>query len=119
MSESEDRISLTPTSSTGAYPLVAGWLEFTAGNAEFGNKVLMNGRYIVYAKNTDSVNQTVAIVTVADPHGRFDDKDIVIEPGAIARICGIANNGFIQSDGCFYIDVSDASVELSVWRLDR
>jgi hypothetical protein len=79
----------------------------------------MHGRYVVYARNTDDENQTVSIVTVADPHGRFDDKNIVIKSGDIARIYGISNNGFIQPNGCFYIDVSDVSVELAIWRLDR
>jgi hypothetical protein len=113
------RTQLTAENPKGAYPIVAGWLVFTPGDAANGNYVTMTGRYVLYAKNTDDENQTIAISTVADPQGRLDDQTIVITPGAILRIDGIANTGFIQEDRTFWIDVSANAVELAVWMLDR
>jgi len=113
------RTPLTAATFKGAYPIVVGWLTFTAGDATDGNSVTLTGRYIVYAKNTGGTNQTVLIRSSADVHGRFDDKEITVVPGAIARFDGIGSAGFRQADGCLWIDVSSSDIELAIWELDR
>jgi hypothetical protein len=113
------RTPLLVETSKGAYPIVAGWLTFTAGDASNGNSLPLLKRYVVYAKNTDGSNQTVLIRSSPDLHGRFDDNEITLLPGAIARFDGISSAGFKQTDGCLWIDVSSTAVELAVWELDR
>jgi hypothetical protein len=114
------RTLLEPEGPLSVYPVSAGWLTFTASDATNGNAVKMNGRYIVYAKNTGDTNNTIMIRTSADSNGRFDDALITIVPNATAIFSGIANAGFIQkTDGCFWIDTSSSDVELAVWKMDR
>jgi hypothetical protein len=119
------RTALVVTASPGAYPITVGWLEFTPGDSANGNYVTLSGRYVLYVKNTDTVNQTFLIKTVADPQGRLDDQTITVPPESIARVDGITNTGFCQSnpgqpdDKSFWIDVSSSDVHLAVWKLDR
>jgi len=114
-----DRTRLDAEDPKGMYPVKVGWLTFTPGDSVNGNSVALKGRYIVYAKNTGEANNTVMVRTSPDAHGRTDDLLVTIVSGAIARFDGITNLGFMQSDRCFWIDVSSPEVELAVWKLDR
>jgi hypothetical protein len=114
-----DRTILSAEGPLSVYPVVPGWLTFTASDSANGNRVKLEGRYMVFAKNTGQSNNTVMVKSSADSNGRLDDALITLLPDTTTIFYGVANAGFMQSDGYFWIDTSSDDVELAIWKLDR
>lgn len=113
------RTLLTPINAPTPYATAGVAITFTAGDAVNGNAYRSTGREFVLARNTDGTNpQTVTIHSEPDPFGREGDITAYSIPANGFAIFGpLPVEGWQQSDGNVWIDVSNALVQLAVIRL--
>lgn len=90
---------------------------FAASDNSNGNKFTAVEKNIIEFRNTDAGNQTFTIKGATGPYGPVPDYGPytlgTTEEAAVE--CDLT--GFIQTDGCIYIDTSSANVKVRVLRL--
>lgn len=94
---------------------------FTAGDAANGHKISYTGRETLYFKNTNgtSTARTFTVKGVPDKKlGRAVDLGPYSVPaGETHFVPPLPLEGFLQDDGCLYVDVSNAELQISAQRL--
>ena len=115
------RTAITPHTPVGPYPASVGALALniaeTAGDSSNGNYVAnMTGREVVVLRNSDSGPQTVTFTSAPDEKGRTNDiTTYSIGAGLVAYFSFRGGTtGWQQSNGQLYINVSDATVKITV-----
>jgi hypothetical protein len=112
------RTLVTPTLSTGAYPAAGNTLAKTAGDTVNHLFFPASGRDLVIVENTDSAPHTATINSTADDKGRLGDITAeTIAAGATHIFGPLAKAYWAQPDGTIHLDVSDATVKVSVVQL--
>lgn len=86
-----------------------------------GAKFLFTGREIIHVRNVHATDPfTVTLVSIAD-NAQKRTKDVVytLQAGDQAFFGPFSLDGWLQSDGYFYLDGSDASIEFCVIRFPQ
>ena len=93
-------------------------IPWEAGDDVEGNSFTPTGKDLLLVRNTDVGAQTVKVTAKSDEYGRSGDTgDYSLAADDVAYIGIIDVDGFKQTDGEVYIDVSDSGVELCVLAL--
>lgn len=109
------RTNLTKTTAPGSYAAAGVALTMAAADVANMNQFTANGNDLVIAHNTGASPYTVTITSAPDPYGRT--KDIAAESiaaGAIRIYGPFKLPGWIQSDGKFYLQASNAAVQFGI-----
>lgn len=109
------RTSITKTTAPGAYIAAMADITFEAADTVNQNQVQLTGNEILIARNTDSVQHSVTITSVADARGRTKDISSQNLAAEAIKMWGPAQlHGWQQSDGMLYFEADDITIEFAV-----
>ena len=117
------RTALTPQTLINSYPSIpltadSADYTYTAGDAVNGNSFPHTGKEIILARNVGASPATITIDSVDDPYNRQGDISAYsIGASEFAAFPPFPVQGWRQSDGKMYIDVSSTDIELAILRL--
>jgi len=108
------RTTISPISTPAPYAPSSNTLTFTAADDVNGNQVLLTGREIIIAYNSDSVDHTITVSSVACPHDRTGDATKTIAAGEYELFQMFPTLGWQQADGYLYFSSDSATVKFVV-----
>lgn len=113
------RTALTVTNIPTPYAGAGVAITMTAADISNQNRFPLTGREIVIAWNSGVSSRTVTITSVDDAYGR--QEHITAESIAAGAIrvygCGLAIEGWQQTDGNLYLEANNAEVKFGILKL--
>jgi hypothetical protein len=112
------RVVHTPVAAPGTQNYTGAALTQLAADTVNKEEVVITGKELVLAQNSDVGAHTVTITSVADNLGRTKDIAAVSLAAGELRIFGpFGLEGWRQSDGFLYFEANHATIKFSVLRL--
>lgn len=115
------RTTINPQVPLGSYPVLpissgGADLSFTAasGGVISYQAALTNAKTQVLAHNSDTVNHTVTITSVADTLNRTGNIVYVVAPGAISLLGPFQTAGWSQVGTLLFIDIDSDLLQIAV-----
>lgn len=111
------RTTITAIATPSSYASTPNTLSFTAADDVNGNQTLLTGRELLIAYNSDSLDHTVTVSSVACPHSRTGDASVTITAGSYVVFQMFPTTGWRQSDGYLYYNADSSTVKFAVIKI--
>lgn len=117
------RTTITAQVPKGPYPTLqpaadALDLVMTAADVANKNQTLLNGNLVLIVQNSGGIAYTITLTSVVDSRNRTGDITAYsLAAGDIAAFWIGQAEGWLQTDGYFYYEASNAAVKFAVLKL--
>ena len=113
------RTAFTVQAIAGAYPanFLMSTLTWTLADISNQNSFLLTGREIILVRNDDALTKNVTLTSIAGgTNKRVGNVTKAMTAGSYAAFSASELDGWIQSDGLFYLEADDADVFFAIIR---
>ncbi len=113
------RTVFTPQAIVGPYPanFLMSTLTWTLADISNQNRFLLTGREIILARNDDVAEKNVTLTSIAGgTNKRVGNVTKAMAASSYAAFSASELDGWIQSDGYFYLEADDADIFFAIIR---